>query len=137
MHEGEGRDRQGLQPTDDVEQRPKRLRALAARVDDLLEAVDVGSAREHVALRPPDQRPGIGSLDLVQAGVERLRRRGAEQVQGRIVQDHRRHGAIALETHGRGAHFPPSPPPVALIRSASLAISSGSPSRGIFSGSSS
>ena len=60
VDEGERRQRQRLDPPHGAEQGLEaEIGAVAARVDDLLEDVDVGAAREQLALGAPDERPGV------------------------------------------------------------------------------
>ena len=59
-----------------------------------------GAAGEHVPPRPPDHRPRVGALDLVEALVERAKRLGAEEVKRRVVEDQHRDVAVALEPDG-------------------------------------
>ena len=104
-------------------------------VDDLLEDVDVGSAGEHLALGAPDERAGVGALELVEAVVERLETPSApNRFSGGSWSTIDGDGAVALQPHRvRSRHR-------LLIRSAIAAISSVSAPRGIhgsFSGSSS
>ena len=60
MDECERRDRQRLDSPHGVEQGIEaEIGAVAARIDDLLEHVDVGAAGEQLALGAPDERPGV------------------------------------------------------------------------------
>src|SRR4029453_13199312 len=93
-----------------------------ALLDDTLEAVHVGPPGEDVALGPPDERAGVGALDLIDAGDERAPGVVAEQVERRVGEDHHGEVALALERYRctlrhRTAFFlpPPLPPPSHLL----------------------
>ena len=76
------------------------------RLVGLRENVHVRAAREHLALRPPDERARVRALDLVEAPVEPRERARTEQVEWRVVEDHRRDGAVALQAdHGVFVHI--------------------------------
>ena len=96
--------RQRLEPPHGAEQRRRSCRSERSPPASTIcwKHVDVGAAREQLALGAPDERPGVGALDLVEAVVERLEGRVAEQVQRRVVEDHRGDGAVALQAN-RGA----------------------------------
>jgi hypothetical protein len=98
VHQGERWNRKRLDPLHSAQQGPEHLGAF--RRIGLLEDVDVGAAREHVALGAPDHRPRIRPLDLVEALVERPKRVHAEEVEWRVVEDQHGDVAVALEPNG-------------------------------------
>ena len=70
MDQGQGRDRQRLQPAHPGDQRREHLAAVLGVGAG--EDVDVGAAGEDLALGAPDQRPGVGLLDFGDPRLERF-----------------------------------------------------------------
>ena len=140
MAQGEGRDLERLQPAHRIDQRPRELaRPLGARLDDALEVGDVDAAAEDLPLAPPDEGPGVGALDLLEAGDRLVERGVGEQVERRVVEDQLGDRAVALEPDRRRGRVTTARS-ASRIRSAIAAISSAGAPRGIqgsFSGSSS
>jgi hypothetical protein len=135
MYQRQRRDLERLEPLDGFDQRGREARGpLGARLDHPLERVHVDPAGEDLALGPPHERPCVGAGDLADALVQRRKRIVGEQVEGRVLEHDRSDQTVPLQAdRARRGHQAPPPPaaPAERMRSASAAISSVPPSRGI------
>ena len=100
-HAVEQRHRRDLERLEPVDERQQAVLAPAALVDHPLEQVHVDPAGEQLALGAPDERAGVGGLDLRDARLEGVLGLVAEQVERRVLEHHDGDIAVTLEPDGR------------------------------------